>query len=99
MTEDSQPTFRVKTPRGTEVFGVIEALLGSNRFRVRCSDNKIRICRLPGRMRKRKWIKERDIVIIKPWEIQSERSGDVVWHYSVTEASWLRRKGVFTMQL
>ncbi|MBI2076707.1 MAG: translation initiation factor eIF-1A [Candidatus Aenigmarchaeota archaeon] len=93
MPEGEQP-FRVRMPRGREVLGVIESMLGVNKIRVRCQDNKVRIVRIPGRLRKRIWMKENDIVLVEPWEIQKDKSGDVIWKYSPTEASWLRRKGI-----
>lgn len=97
MMEEQQP-FRVKMPRGKELIGVVESLLGSNKMMVRCQDEKMRICRIPGKMRKRIWIKERDLVIIEPWPIQSDERGDVVWKYSPTEASWLRRNGMLKIE-
>lgn len=89
-----EEVFRVRMPRGREIFGVIEALLGTNKLHVRCQDGKIRICRIPGKLRKRVWMKENDVVIVEPWTIQSDKKGDVVWRYSPTEAGWLRRKGI-----
>lgn len=86
--------FRVRMPHGKEVLGVVEAMLGTNKLQVRCEDNKLRICRIPGRMRKRIWMKENDIVIVEPWSIQGDKRGDVIWRYSPTEAGWLRRKGI-----
>jgi len=94
MTEE---VFRVRMPRGNEVLGVIESMLGTNRLQVRCQDNKIRICRIPGKLRKRVWMRERDAVIVEPWSIQGDKSGDVIWRYSPTEAGWLRRKGILKL--
>lgn len=91
MTEE---VFRVRMPHGKEIFGVVEAMLGTNKLQVRCQDNRLRICRIPGRMRKRIWMKENDVVIVEPWSIQGDKRGDVIWRYSPTEAGWLRRKGV-----
>ena len=88
---------RVKTPRGKEILGVIESLLGSNKLRVRCQDNKIRLCRIPGKMRKRIWMHEGDIVLVEPWEIGGEKKGDILFKYNPTQASWLRRKGILVM--
>ncbi len=98
IMEEQQP-LRVRTPRGKETLGIIEALLGVNRLKVRCQDNKIRICRIPGKLRKRRWMKQGNIIIVKPWDIQGDERGDAIWVYSSTEVSWLRRKGVLTMQL
>jgi len=93
MVNEGQP-FRVRMPRGKEVLGVIEAMLGVNKIRVRCQDNKVRIVRIPGRLRKSMWMKENDVVLVEPWSIQGDKSGDVIWKYSPTEASWLRRRGI-----
>ncbi len=92
-----EEVFRVRMPRGKEVLGVIEAMLGTNKLQVRCQDNRLRMCRIPGRMRKRVWMKEGDIVIIEPWTIQGDKSGDVVWRYSPTEAGFLRRRGILKL--
>lgn len=89
--------FRIRTPRGKEVLGIVEALMGANRLRVRCQDNKIRTCRIPGRLRKRMWIREGDAVLIEPWDIQGDTKGDIVLSYNPTQASWLRRKGILTI--
>jgi len=35
--------------------------------RVRCADGKERTARIPGRMQKRVWIREDDIVLVEPW--------------------------------
>lgn len=90
---------RVRTPRGREVIGLVESLLGGNKLRVVCQDNKVRICRIPGRFRKSKWIRPRDAVLVEPWTIQTERSGDIVWRYTPTEAGWLRRKGILKLEI
>jgi len=91
--------FRVRRPHGFEVLGVVEAMLGANKLRVRCQDNKIRLCRIPGRMRKRIWMKEGDIVLVEPWQIQGDTNGDIVFKYTPTQASWLRRKGILTIEI
>jgi len=96
---DNPEQMRVKTPRGREVLGVVESLLGSNKLRVRCQDNKIRLCRIPGKMRKRIWMHEGDIVLVEPWEIGGEEKGDIVFKYNPTQASWLRRKGILAIDV
>ncbi len=88
---------RVRMPHSGEVLGVVEAMLGSNRLQVRCSDNKIRMCRIPGKLRKRVWIREGDAVVVEPWSIQGDKSGNIKWRYSPTEAGWLRRKGILKL--
>ena len=49
---------------------------------------------MPGRFRRRLRMRAGDIVIVVPWEIESDEKGDVVWIYNRTQAEWLRRKGM-----
>jgi translation initiation factor 1A len=90
---------RIRMPRSGEVLGVVESLLGSNKMRVRCQDEKMRICRIPGRLRKSVWIKEGDIVLIKPWDIQTNERGDVEFRYTQTQVGVLRKRGALNMDL
>lgn len=89
----AEEIMRVRLPRGNEVLGEIEEMLGASRFRISCHDGNKRICRIPGRFRRRIKIRLGDIVIVKPWSIQSDEKGDVVWVYNRTQASWLAKKG------
>ena len=89
---------RVKMPRQGEVLGIVEAMLGSNKLRVRCQDDKIRLVRIPGKLRKSMWIKEGDVVLVKPWDIQKDTKGDVVIRYTQTQVSVLKRKNILKME-
>ncbi len=84
---------RVRLPRGKEVLGIIEEILGASRFRIACKDNKNRLCRIPGKFRKRIKVRVGDVVLIEPWDIEPNEKGDVVWIYNKTHATWLRDKG------
>jgi translation initiation factor 1A len=50
------------------------------------------MARIPGKMKKRIWIREGDVVIIIPWDFQNEKA-DVVWRYTGPQVDWLQRKG------
>ncbi|MBI2173192.1 MAG: translation initiation factor eIF-1A [Candidatus Aenigmarchaeota archaeon] len=89
-----QEEIRVRKPGRGEVMGRVETLMGSNKLKVVCQDNKIRLCRIPGKMRKRIWMREGDAVLVKIWEIQGDTHGDIVYKYNPTQAGWLRRKGI-----
>jgi len=88
---------RVRTPRNGEIPAVVETMLGTNKMRVRCQDGTVRMARIPGKLRKRVWIRVGDVVLLKPWAIQGETHGDVTWRYTLTEANALRRKGFLTL--
>ncbi|MEM2143706.1 MAG: translation initiation factor eIF-1A [Candidatus Thorarchaeota archaeon] len=87
---------RVRTPNRDEgeMFGVIMQMLGYDRVRVRCEDGEIRIGRIPGRMKKRVWMRVGDMVLVVPWDFQAEAKCDVVWRYRNNEVEWLQRHGI-----
>ncbi len=91
--EHNQEIVRVRTPRGREVIGVIEEMLGGGRFRVSCTDNNSRICKAAGRFKRKRWIKPGNVVIIEPWEIESDEKGNIIWKYTKAQTRWLQKKG------
>lgn len=93
---DADPeVVRVRLPhrKHYELFGIAEQLLGASRIKVVCADGKSRMGRVPGKLRKRMWIREGDLVIVRPWEFQDEKA-DITYRYTKTQASYLSRKGV-----
>ena len=84
---------RIKLPKGKECFGIVEQRLGGSRMRVRCLDGKTRICRIPGRLKKRLWVRENNLVIVEPWEFCGDEKGDILFKYRPTQLDFLKRKG------
>lgn len=70
--------------------GKVSRISGASRFVVRCVDGKERVCTIPGRYRRRFWIKENDVVIVKPWVVQSDERGDIIYRYSVMDTNKLK---------
>ncbi len=85
---------RVRMPREGELLGIVEDMLGAGRFRINCNDGKTRVCRVSGKFKRKQWIRPGDIVLIRPWEVQEDERGDVIWKYRRAEVEWLRRKGL-----
>jgi translation initiation factor 1A len=90
--EESPEKIRVKLPRGKEVMGIIEQRLGGNKMMVNCLDGKNRNCRVPGRLRRKLWLRPGNIVIIEPWELDNEK-GDVLFKYRPNQVEWLKKNG------
>jgi len=94
MPEEPQPEFvRVRLPRKEEVIGIVEQRLGGSRSRVKCFDGKSRICRIPGRLKRRLWIRENDTVLVEPWELDKDK-GDIIFKYKPIHIQVLRKKGL-----
>lgn len=85
---------RVKIPRGKEVLGVLDQRLGASRARVKCLDGKSRICRIPGRLKRKIWIREGDIVLIEPWIFEGDAKGDILFKYNPNQIDVLKKKGL-----
>ena len=84
---------RIKLPRGKECFGVLEQRLGGSRLRVRCLDGKSRVCGIPGRLKRRLWVREGDILIVEPWEFGGDEKGNVIFKYTKSQIQYLKSKG------
>lgn len=80
-------------PAANDVLGIAEKLLGFDRILVKCQDGHERLCRIRGKMKRRAWIRLRDIVLVSPWDFQSDKRGDIIWRYKRNQAEWLRRNG------
>ncbi|UCG71091.1 MAG: translation initiation factor eIF-1A [Thermoplasmata archaeon] len=76
---------------GGQIFGIAEQLLGASRIKVMCQDGKSRMGRIPGKIKKRMWIREGDLLIVKPWDFQDDKA-DIIYRYTKTQASSLKRK-------
>lgn len=84
---------RVRLPRGNQTIGILDQRLGASRVRVRCLDGKTRICRIPGRLKRKLWVRENDIVLVEPWELGGEEKGDIIFKYKKIQIDWLKNKG------
>ena len=91
--KQQQEISRIKLPRGNQTLGILEQRLGASRMRVRCLDGKTRICRIPGRLKRRLWVRENDILIVEPWEFSGDEKGDLIYKYTPTQMVFLKNKG------
>ena len=77
---------------GEVICGVIR-LVGGDHLIVKCLDGEERMVRIPGRMRRRIWMHEGDILLVAPWGF-NPRKGDVVHKYHRSEVQKLIEKGI-----
>ncbi len=89
---ENETKTRIKLPKGEEILGIIEQRLGGNRMYVKCQDGKTRNCRVPGRLRRRLWLRPGDTVIVEPWDYDDEKA-DVLYKYTKNQAKILKKKG------
>ena len=75
-----------------EMFAIADQLLGASKIKVMCADGKSRIGRIPGKLKKRMWIREGDLLIIRPWELGGDEKADIIFRYTRTQATSLARR-------
>lgn len=95
VVEGGEEVGRLPLPRRNrgEVFGIASQLLGAARIRVMCEDSVSRMGRITGKMKKKMWIREGDLLILRPWGFQ-EGKADILFRYSRTQSQYLARKNL-----
>ena len=98
--EGESSKIRVKMPntKVNEMFAIAEQILGGRRVTVLCADGETRMARIPGKMRRRQWVREGDLIIVWPWDFQDSKA-DVKHRYTKTQAMYLSRKGVLPSEV
>ncbi|MDP3881417.1 MAG: translation initiation factor eIF-1A [Nanoarchaeota archaeon] len=89
---------RVKLPRQGELIGIVVQRLGGNRMEVKCSDNKSRNCRVPGRFKRSMWLRPKDVVLVKPWADDNNKA-DIIFQYNSSSIIQLKKKGLLNISL
>jgi translation initiation factor 1A len=84
-------------PQEGEILGRVVKISGGNQVIVACVDGKTRLCRIRGKMKRRMWIRERDVVLVSPWDFDNKRA-DIIWRYIKDHAEWLENNGYMTMR-
>jgi len=84
-------------PSANDILGIAVKLLGFDRVLVKCQDGHERLCRIRGKMKRRVWIRQGDVVLVSPWDFQTDKRGDLIWRYTKAQAEILRRKGYLTV--
>ena len=74
------------------MFGVAESFQGGSRLQVICEDGVRRMGRIPGKLRRRMWVRENDLLIVVPWSFQDSKA-DVKFRYTPTQTANLKRRG------
>lgn len=84
---------RMLMPNRNDILGIVDKNFGFTRMSVHCQDGHKRMCRIRGKMKKRNWVREGDVVLISPWDFEYEAKGDIIFRYTQNQAYWLRDKG------
>eukprot|EP00421_Protoceratium_reticulatum_P004052 CAMPEP_0168375878 /NCGR_PEP_ID=MMETSP0228-20121227/10034_1 /TAXON_ID=133427 /ORGANISM="Protoceratium reticulatum, Strain CCCM 535 (=CCMP 1889)" /LENGTH=142 /DNA_ID=CAMNT_0008388851 /DNA_START=68 /DNA_END=496 /DNA_ORIENTATION=+ len=73
-------------------YGQVNRMLGNGRCEVSCFDGTKRLCHIRGKMRKKVWVCQGDVVLVSLRDFQDEK-GDIIIKYSSDEARNLKTYG------
>ena len=79
-------------PQQGEILGKAIKMTGGDQVIVKCADGETRQCRIRGKLKRRMWIREGDIVLVAPWDFDN-RKADILWRYIRAHAEWLEANG------
>jgi translation initiation factor 1A len=99
--EENQEIIRVPLPirQKDEMYAIVSRVLGGSRMNVQCADGKARMARIPGSKKRRiSRIREGDLLIISPWEVQDEKA-DVLFRYKAFQARYLSKRNLLPAEL
>ncbi len=85
-------------PAEGEVICVVIDIIGANYVKTLCMDGVERVCRIPGKLRKKVWINVKDAVLVGIWEFQNDR-GDILYRYERDERKKLIELGLLSKEL
>ena len=85
---------RARLPKDIQQFAVIKEMTGGSRMIALCEDGYTRMIRIGGKLKRRMWCRPDDLIIIKPWTVQSNEKADLVYRYLPAERNWLYRRNM-----
>ena len=88
----------VVLPLKNDILGLVQKMLGFDRVMVKCPDENVRVCRIRGKMKRRTWIREGDIVLMSPWDFQSEERGEIFFRYTANQVYELKQKAILKIE-
>jgi len=95
---------RIPNKQDSEILGVVVEILGGEHMTVKAEDGETYLATIRGKIKKRMWCRQGDLVLIVPWDFESKpRDGKkprahIVWRYTRTQQSWLESHGYINTQ-
>ncbi len=97
--KEEEKEVRVILPKENQVIGIVEKRLGGNKMQVECLDGNTRVARVPGRFKKKLWVRPGDVVLLEKWEFEGDKKADIIYKYSHAAVEKLKEMGLFKVEL
>ena len=76
---------------------VIQRVIGAGFLEVICTDGQVYKAWIPGKMRRRVWMHEGDVILFLPWGTR-DMKGEVVYRYARDEVKKLLESGLLPQE-
>eukprot|EP00823_Brevimastigomonas_motovehiculus_P005663 TRINITY_DN4209_c0_g1_i1.p1 TRINITY_DN4209_c0_g1~~TRINITY_DN4209_c0_g1_i1.p1 ORF type:complete len:142 (+),score=29.63 TRINITY_DN4209_c0_g1_i1:61-486(+) len=73
-------------------YAQVVRMLGNGKLEAKCFDGKTRLCHIRGKMKKKVWVNQGDIILLSLRDFQDGQA-DVIMKYTADEARTLKSKG------
>lgn len=93
VVQGEEQSVRARLPRPGEFIGIIVQRYGGNRMEVKSTDGNVRNCRVPGKYKRKLWLRPNDYVLITIWP-DDPTKGDIIFKYQGSMLTQLRKKGL-----
>ena len=93
-TATAPTPMRLFRPRQGQLFAVVLRMLGGNHIEVQCQDGEKRMARIPGKIRRRKWVRVGDLVVVEPWWGVEEGKADLKERFRDTQVRAYLERGM-----
>eukprot|EP01127_Copromyxa_protea_P006778 TRINITY_DN16765_c0_g1_i1.p1 TRINITY_DN16765_c0_g1~~TRINITY_DN16765_c0_g1_i1.p1 ORF type:complete len:180 (-),score=51.56 TRINITY_DN16765_c0_g1_i1:93-632(-) len=90
---ESEQKREIALKENGQEYGQVVRMLGNGRLEAFCFDGKKRLAHIRGKMRKRVWVNQGDIVLLGLREYQDDKA-DVLLKYHPDEARILQKRGL-----
>lgn len=82
-----------------QLYALVIKRLGGEFIQVQCSDGKTRKGHIPGRMRRKIWMKDGDIILVSLRDMTSDDKCDVIHKYTILEAKQLKSRKLIEFEV
>ncbi len=96
--EEKSDTFPLPNEEEGTMLCVVQQNIGGGFLQVLCTDEQVYKAWIPGKMRRRVWMREGDVILFLPWGTR-DMKGEVVYRYSRDQVRKLIEEGLLPEEL
>ena len=90
LLEHQLKTKDIPQEKQFEILDEISRLEEKLRTTEHITDDITRRGRIRGKLKRRIWIRDNDVVVIAPWDFKETERGDIVWRFTLPQVDWLK---------